>query len=101
MAVLSEVESGMKSGLVRVLIQKWVSSPPMQRKETLGQKEQSAWWEGPGSGAAWNCVCLQVGGEEEDLECRGTLHCSQIFVLIWGTPSYHWVLSGLVGGGRS
>lgn len=73
----------------------------MQRKETLGQEEQSAWWEGPGTGAAWNCVCLHVEGEEEDLECRGTLHCSQIFVLIWGSPSYHWVLSGLVGEGRS
>lgn len=66
----------------------------MQRKETLGQEE-------PGTGVAWNCVCLQVEGEEEDLEYRGTLHCSQVFVLIWGTPSYHWVLSGLVGEGRS
>lgn len=27
---------------------------------------------------------------------RAMLRCSQIFVLIWGTPSYHWVLSGLL-----
>lgn len=53
----------------------------MRRKETLGQRRSRA----PG----WWSQALSPGG-------RAMLRCSQIFVLIWGTPSYHWVLSGLL-----